>query len=183
MANLHTLNDRNPMKSLSKVMLVVAGYLVALVIASVGVGMYIAATNEPDRQTYGGMFAFGDSILFLGIFAVAAMPASGAALFFLRPYHTLWRIASLGALAIATTGIAALAANLLPFSAHMDSLLGVWAEVAPLRIFLAPPLALACLLAGVFAPTRASRIALLCASGIETIVFVLVALIWFHPFL
>jgi hypothetical protein len=54
--------------------------------------MYAAGTIGPDRQTSSGMVAFGDSILFLSVFAVTAIPATGAALFFLRPYPLFWRI-------------------------------------------------------------------------------------------
>jgi len=176
------MKDHNAMKSSSKVILVVTGYLVALMIASVAVSIYIAATNGPDRQTYSGMFAFGDSLLFLGVFALAAIPATGTALFFLRPYPTFWRILSVGALAIATTGAAALVAYLLSSSAGMGAFLGVWSELSPLRILMAPLFAMAFFLFTLFAPTRSSRIAFLCASAIETIVFIWVALIWFHPF-
>jgi hypothetical protein len=176
------MNDHNAMKSSSKVILVVAGYLVALVIASVVVSIYIVATNGPDRQAYSGMFAFGDSLLFLGVFALAAIPVTGTALFFLRPYPTFWRIASVGALAIATTGAAALAAYLVPPNAGMGAFLGAWSELSPLRILLAPLFAMAFFLFILFAPSRSSRIAFFCASVIESIVFIWVALIWFHPF-
>src|SRR5439155_18981405 len=114
------------MKSSSKVILVVAGYLVALVVAAVVVSVYIAATNGPDRQASSGMSAFGDSILFLGVFALAAIPATGAALFFLRPYHTFWRIISVGALALATTGVAALATYLMRSNVTLGSNLATW---------------------------------------------------------
>ncbi len=170
------------MKSPSKVILVVAGYLGALVVAFVVVGLYIAATNGPDRQAYSGMFAFGDSLLFLGVFALAAIPATAMALFFLRPYPTFWRITSAGALAIAATGVAALAVFLVPANTSNGAFFSVWSEFSPLRIFLAPPFAVGFFLFMLFAPTRASRIAFFCASLIETIVFVWVALIWFQPF-
>jgi hypothetical protein len=170
------------MKSPSKVMLVVGGYLLAFVIASIVVSIYVAATNGSDRQTYSGMFAFGDSLLFLGVLAVAAIPATGIALVFLRPYRTFWSMVSGAALVIAASGAAALATYLLPSTVRMNSFLGVWAELAPLRILLAPPLALAFFLCCLFAPTRAPRIRLLCASVIETVAFLGVALIWFHPF-
>lgn len=173
---MHTLNP-NVMKSSSKVLLVLAGYLLAIVLALGVVGIHIALTNGPDSQASGGMYAFGDSILFLGVFVCAAMPASGAALYFLRPFHTLWHIGSVGALAISSTGIGALATYLVP------SRLSEWSHLSLLRLLLAPPLAMAFLLSALFAPTRATRIALLCACLIEIVVFVLwVALIWLHPF-
>ena len=170
------------MKPLSKVMLVVAGYLLALVIAAVVVSLYHAATSGPDRQSASGMFAFGDSVLFLAIFGVAAVPPTGAALFFLRPYPAFWRMVSVGTLVIAMTGVTALAAYLAPQNTGLGMVLKEWSSLSPLRFLLAPLLTLAFLLAMLFAPTRSSRVVLLCASVVETIVFVWVAFLWFRPF-
>ncbi|HZQ06270.1 MAG TPA: hypothetical protein VFD70_06785 [Anaerolineae bacterium] len=167
------------MKSSSKIILVIAGYCVALLIAFLVTSIYIAVTNGPDRQTYGSMYAFGDSILCLAIFGVASIPASAMTLFFLRPHPTFWRIVSNGALLIAATSVGTLAVYLMRPTA--DTFLYVWAEASPLRFFLAPLLAIAFFLCILFAPTRASRFALLCASVTETIVFVWVALLWFRP--
>jgi hypothetical protein len=128
------------------------------------------------------MFAFGDSLLFLAVFGLAAMPATGAALFFLRPLHWLWRFLSFGALGIATTGIVALADYLAPRNADTGSFLGVWSSLSPIRFLLAPLLAVAFFLSCLLAPTRATRIAFLSATGIETVVFVWIALLWFGPF-
>ena len=44
---------------------------ISLVIAAVVVSIYTAANNRPDRQASSGMSAFGDSILFLGVFGFA----------------------------------------------------------------------------------------------------------------
>jgi hypothetical protein len=169
------------MKTSSKILLVVVGYVLAFVIATSVVNVYVAATNGPDRQTDSGMVAFGDSLLFLGVLAVAAVPATGTALFFLRPYLSFWRFLSVGALLIASSGAAALAATLLPVSADMGSSLGTWAAIAPLRLLLAPLLALAMVVCLLLAPTRDSKLALLCASVIETLAFLLwVASLWFR---
>src|SRR5207245_11279463 len=73
------------MRPLVKVGLVGAGYIGAFALASAVVTAYVAATSGPDRQNYGAMFAFGDDLLFLGVFGVAAVVPSGAALFFLSP--------------------------------------------------------------------------------------------------
>jgi hypothetical protein len=170
------------MKPSSKVLLVVGGYLAAVVIAYLVVSVYIAATGGMDRQIYSGMFAFGDIILFLGVFVLAAIPASGAALFFLRPYPAIWRALSVSALAIAATGVAALAAYLIFPDANTGSWISVWSGLSPLRFMLAPPLAVIFVLSALFAPTRASRVALLCAGVIEVVVFVWIAFIWFLPY-
>jgi hypothetical protein len=166
----------------SQILLVIAGYAVAFVVASVVVSIYVAATSGPDRQDYAGMFAFGDSILFLAIFGLAAIPATGAALFFLRSNRSFWRLASVVALAIATTGVAALISYLLPQSTDTRSFLGMWSALSPLRILLAPLCAIAFFLAGLFAPIRSCQVALVSAAAIEAAVFAWVAVIWFHPF-
>ena len=61
------------MRPAVKVSLVVAGYVVAFLIAFAVVAVYVAATSGPDRQASAGMFAFGDSLLFLAVFGVAAV--------------------------------------------------------------------------------------------------------------
>ena len=83
------------------------GYVLALLVAWAIVTTYIALTDGPDRQASGGMYAFGDSLLFLALFGVAAVPATGAALYFVRPFHAFWRALSVAALAITATGVAA----------------------------------------------------------------------------
>ncbi len=176
------LSDRHTVRSSSQTLLVTAGYGGALIVASVVVSIYVAATNGPDRQDSAGMYAFGDAILFLAIFGVAAIPATGAALFFLRRKPSFWRVASVVALAIATTGIAALIEYLVPRTYTADSYVGVWSALSPLRILLAPLCAIVFFLSGVFAPIRSCRVALLSAAVIELVVFVWVALILLHPF-
>ena len=169
------------MKRSSKIALVVAGYAVALIVAALVVSIYIASTNGPDRQTYSGMFGFGDSILFLGVFGLSAIPVSCAALFFLRPVHAFWRVLSIGALAIAATGAAALADHLVSPNAATGSLLGAWSVLSPIRVLMAPLLATTFFLSFLFAPSRAPRIILLGTTVIETVVFVWFAFLWFSP--
>jgi hypothetical protein len=168
-------------KSSYKFILVAAGYLMALVIAGVVVGIYAAATNGSDRQASSGMVAFGDSILFLTIFAVTAIPATGAALFFLRPYPLFWRIFVAGALAITMTGVAVFVDFLASQNAATGSFLGAWSMLSSVRILLAPLFALVFFLCVLFAPTRSTRMGFFGAAAIETVVFVSVAYIWFHP--
>lgn len=73
-----------PMTTWKKVALVLAGYIAAIVVASTVVYIYVLATDSPDRQASSGMYAFGDSLLFLAVLGVASLPATGAALVFLR---------------------------------------------------------------------------------------------------
>jgi hypothetical protein len=166
------------MKPSSKLISVVVGYAIALVTAAVVVSIYVAATDGPDRQSSGGMYAFGDSTLFLGVFGLASIPATGAALFFLRPYRLFWRIASIGALAVAATGVASLAVYLFYRNEGMASVLGMWSALTPLRFLLAPLFAIAFGLSLLFAPARSFRIAFFCAMAVETVVLAWIACLW-----
>jgi hypothetical protein len=91
-------------------------------------------------------------------------------------------VASILALGIAVTGIAALIGYLLPGSTNTNAFLGAWSSLSPLRILLAPLCAIAFLLCGVLAPALSYRVAFLGATAIETVVFCSgVVLILFHP--
>jgi hypothetical protein len=168
------------MKTSSRVLLVVAGYLLAGVIAWAVVAVYAAVTIGPDRQAYGAMFAFGDSVLLLGVFAVASLPATGAALFFLRPYPTFWRVFAVGAVAIALTGLVVLADALMSRGSTAGAVLGRWAVLSPIRTLVAPVLAMIFLLCGLLAPTRRTRLTLLATAAVELVLFASVAFIWFR---
>jgi len=128
------------------------------------------------------MYGFGDDLLFLAVFGVAAVPPTAAALFFLRSYRSFWLVLSVVALGIATTGLIALIDYVAPRTADAGSILHTWSALAGLRILSAPLFVLAFLLSGLVAPNRSSRIALLVATAIEAAVFAYVAFIWFHPF-
>jgi hypothetical protein len=126
---------------------------------------------------------FGDLLLFLGVFALAAVPATGAALFFLRPYRSFWIALSVAALVVAATGFAALIDYVAAQTAPPEYALYEWSALAVLRILATPLFALGFLLSALFAPTRSARVALLMATAIETAVFVYIVFLWFHPFL
>jgi hypothetical protein len=166
------------MRPAAKAGIVVAGYVAAVAVAWIALRVYIASTSGPDRQAYGGMYAFGDSLLFLGVAGVAAIPATGAALFFLRSHRGFWRFLSIGGLATAATAILAAVLFLAMRSATGHGVLDAWAMVTPLRILAAPLLALFFVLCGLFAPTRSARLCLASAAAIEVLSFVSVASTW-----
>jgi hypothetical protein len=166
------------MRTTTKVGLVVAGYVVAVLLALAVVAIHDAFMSGPGSQ--GGMAAFGDSLLFLAVFGVSAVPPTSAALYFLRSHRSFWPPLSVTALVIAATGLAALIDYLGARGDGTGPLFGSWSAFAVLRILVAPLFALAFLLSGVFAPNRSSRIALLLATGIEGSVFAYIALLWFQ---
>jgi hypothetical protein len=165
------------MRPAAKAGLVALGYVAALAITALVAAIQFADTSGPDPQ--GGMAAFGDSLMLLGVFGVAAIPATLAALFFLRPYPAFWLALSLASLGVASTSAIAAVIHGASSAAEASSFLQRWSMLAALRILVAPLFAMLWLLSGLFAPTRSARYALMSASLIETAVFAYVALGWF----
>src|SRR5215468_6173802 len=166
------------MRAAVKVGLVAAGYVGAIVIAYVVVVVYVASTSGPDRQTYAAMYDFGDSLLFLAVFVVAALPATAAALFFLRPHRSFWRALCAVVPAVAITALVALIEYVGAKGAAHNS----WSALTALRILASPLFAGAFFLSGLLAPGRAFRLVLFAATLIEMVVCSWVTLTWFHPF-
>lgn len=98
-------------------------------------------------------------------FAAAAVAATAAALWFLRPYGRFWSLLSAAALAISATGLLAVLAFFLLQSPDAGSM-QVW-SLALLRLTVGPLLAGAFFLAGLLAPNRRARGALLLATLID----------------
>jgi hypothetical protein len=166
------------MKPVARAGLVALGYVAALAIAWLVVVLYAAATNGSDRQTYQGMFAFGDSLLFLAVFGLAALPVTAVALFFLRRHRGFWVTLSVASLSIGVTSLAAVVIYLGSTAADSGDLLRSWSAFAVLRIFLAPLFAALFLLSALFAPSRLARMSLLAATTIEAASFACVVLTW-----
>jgi hypothetical protein len=168
------------MKQFIKPGIVLVGYIIAFVLASQAVAIRIANTSGPDADASAGMYAFGDGILFLAVFGTVALLPTGLALVFLRPYHVFWTALSIMALALAVTGLSAVSVyvaayhGLLPGFARQS-----WAALAVLRMLASPLLATCFLLAGIIAPARSSRWALLVATAMESIAGIYAVCQWF----
>lgn len=170
------------MKPVVKISVVVAGYVVALLLASMVVAAHVR-TSGPEAQAAGGMYAFGDSLLFLGVFGAAAVIPTGAALFFLRPYPAFWNATSRLSLVVAVTSV--VAACLYAFGRHaaLSSPFAMWAELSVLRMLMAPLLALTFLVFTALSPSRTSRLAFLAATVMEASVIAYAAVVWLAPVL
>jgi hypothetical protein len=167
------------MKAVARVALVAAGYAAAVGVAFLVTNIYIRMTSDVDRQLYSGMSAFGDSLVFLGAFAVAAVPATGIALYFLRPLSRVWGILGIGALVFASSAVIACLLQLAGRTGALGSTIAAWSAVAPLRILVAPLFALLFFLCGLVAPSRRPRLMLLLAGAMEAASFTVVAFTWF----
>jgi hypothetical protein len=127
------------------------------------------------------MFAFGDMLAFLVVFALAAVPPTVTALFLLRSRPGFWMPLAIAALILAATSVAALLIHLGETFPGPDAPQRAWPAYATLRLLLAPLCALAFLLAGILAPVRRARLALMAAAALEIAVLAAVALTWARP--
>jgi hypothetical protein len=162
-----------------RVGLVVGGYVVAFLLALAVVAFHAAHVRGPDMGS-SGMYAFGDSLLFLAVFALAAIFPTGAAFFFLRSSRIFWIAIAVVALAVSATGLVAFGIYFAERGADSASVLHAWSVLAVARILVAPLFGLMLFLSALFAPNRSSRTALVAATAIETLVFICVGLIWFY---
>jgi len=165
------------MKRAAKVGVVVAGYVGAFAIAAVVVAVS-AFTSGPDRSASSGMAAFGDMILFIGVFGFLALVPTCAGLIFLRPYAWFWRALALAAVTCMTTEVLAITVYVAERTAAPASWLHAWSALAVLRLLGAPLVAGTCLIAGVVAPDPMSRRVLLISAVVEAGVFVGVVALW-----
>jgi hypothetical protein len=165
-------------KTFHKVALVGGGYIVCFLLASAAAAIRVADTNASASQAASGMYGFGDTISFVAVFGVSALVPTGAALFFLRPYSSFWKMFSVLSLGLAITGVAA--AILFAIGRHeAGSRLATWAELSVLRLLISPLLALTFLMCAFFSPRGFSRRALLTATAIESTVSLSVGVFWF----
>ena len=168
------------MKLSLKIGSVVIGYAAAFLAAIAAVGIRLATTTGPDAQASSGMYAFGDAMLFVAVFGVAALVPTGAALFFLRPYRPFWTALATIGLGVAATGVMAVVIFVVGRLAP-PSALATGASLSVLRILVAPLLALAFLVCAALSPYRFPRLALLTATAIEVGVSGYGGVVWFLP--
>jgi hypothetical protein len=166
------------MNASTKAALVIGGYAAACLCAVVVVAIHVALTSGPAAQASSGMYAFGDALLFLAVFGVAAVPPTAAALYWLRPYRPFWIAFSAAGVAISATALVALVLYVAGRSAPQGSANYDCSAPAVLRIFAAPLFALAFLLAGILAPNRSARLTLLGCMFVEAFAIGVVALFW-----
>jgi hypothetical protein len=151
------------MTRFTKTGVVLAGYAGALLVTCVAFYIYVLLRKDAG-QTSGGMQAFGDALLFVGVFCVLALIPTALALYFLRPFEKFWSVFSIASLALAATGpVAAVLIGRL----HQFLIIGF---VGLLKILGAPMLGLSFGVCAVIAPSGRSRSRLVAAAVIECVV-------------
>lgn len=166
----------------TKIGSVIGGYIVALLIASAAVAVRMVFTDGPDAQASSGMYAFGDAVVFVGIFGVCALLPTGAALLFLRSCDSFWKLVSVLGVAVALTGIAATIVYAVGRHATTGPL-AVWGAFSVLRILVAPLFVLTFTVCAFFSPHRPTRIAFVTAVLLEMAVTAYTGIVWFLPLL
>jgi hypothetical protein len=177
-----TTSRLNALSTPTKIGSVIGGYVAALLIASAAVAVRLAFTNGPEAQASSGMHAFGDAVVFVGIFGMCALVPTGAALLFLRSCASFWKVVSALGVATASTGIAATIVYAVG-RYETTGPLATWGAFSVLRILVAPLLLLTFAVCTVFSPSRPTRIAFATAALMEAAVGVYIGVVWFLPLL
>jgi hypothetical protein len=163
------MNESRTIRPLVKWSVVIAGYIIAFAIANAFVNAR-DLRSSPQDQASSGMFAWGDMILFLEVFGLAAIIPTALALYFLRPIQGFWIVLSIGAIAFAATGL--VAAPIVALTSQMNHepslyIVQLLAVLGIMREMMSPAAAIIFVLATFTAPTRHFRLALLAATVIE----------------
>lgn len=159
------------MKTLIKLGAILGGYVLAFLLAWVVLGVYVAATDSPERQASAGMASFGDTFVLLGVFGLAALAPTAAALWALRTCRWVWVVLASVAVGVALTGLASLVAYVGWRTDTAPGVLPALAMFAPMRMLFAPLCMLLMAPAAVCAPSQSPRIALAVATLVEIVAF------------
>ena len=169
-----------PWIPLLKAFAVLAGYSAALFAASAAVYVRQLNTQGPDAQASAGMYAFGDSVVFVAVFGFVALFPTGLGLYFLRPVRTFWTILAIAALAVAATGPVSVAMIALKSSLpNPPTFMVLCLFFGVMRMLGSPLLAAGFLLGGCLAPTRFARWALLGTTAVEGLVAAYAIFHWY----
>lgn len=152
------------MNRISKAGVVLGGYVAALVATYAVFQVYVWMRKDIDPGS-GGMQAFGDLILFVGLFGVLALIPTALALYFLRPVKKFWSVFSVASVALAAIGpVAAAMMGRRPQSPWAALGLGFFGL---LKVMGSPLFGLGFLICAAIAPTGRARWLLVAAAGIE----------------
>ena len=154
------------MTNASKTGVVLGGYAAALFVTYAVFHVYVLMRKEIDPSG-GGMQAFGDFILLLGLFGVLALIPTALGLYYLRPFARFWPLVSYVSLAIAAMGpVAAMTLGRSQQSPWVQAV----GFFALLKVLASPLLGVGFLVAAFIAPRGRSRWLLLAAATVEFVV-------------
>ena len=163
---------------MAKAGLVVGGYFAAILLAFGVVFIYINFTSGPDRDASSGMYAFGDSLLFIAVFGVVSTIPTGLTLVFLRQSRKFWISLCVVALVVASTSLAAIAVIMSESHKFMPSA-SLWPGLSAIRLFVSPFIAASDGLSALIAPEARFRRYLFAAASLEGVSSVYGFFHWF----
>ena len=168
--------------AVAKAGIVVGGYVAAILLAFCVVSIYINQTSGPDRDASSGMYAFGDSLLFMAVFGVVSTIPTGLALVFLRQSRKFWIALCVVALVVASTSLAAVAVIVLESQKLvLSASFNGWAALSVLRILVSPFVAAPLGLSALVAPEGRFRRYLFGAASVEGVSGLYGFFHWFAP--
>jgi len=147
---------------------IVVGYVLAATFAAAAVWLQGALSRLPEEEAAGGMAAFGDLVLFLAVFSVAAIHPTGQILKRLTGARVFWTVWPYTSVVLAITGLLASAEIVLPELVRADDYPSLEMAV-PLRVLAAGPLFIGFLLSAFWAPGGRYRAILLGCAAAEVV--------------
>ena len=165
------------MRTITTSGLVAIGYIAALVAAVAAVLIRRPWIPAEDLQASSGMHAFGDLLLFLGVFALTASVPTLAAVALLRNRPRVWMAGAAGWLVFAMSGLVAVPALWIsPGGARSGPLPVLAGLYGVLHLLASPLLALLSALCAWLAPTRGARRFCVAAASVEATLVVIAVL-------
>lgn len=173
-------------KRFVKIGIVIAGYIFALVGASAALYVRLLFIDKAAAQAASGMYAFGDDMLFLGMFGFLSLIPTLLAFYFLRPLEKLWRWFAAACLVFAVLGILLTLIGMVinATGAYQNPIGAVVSFFGLLHIFGVPLFFVGFVVLTVLAPSGRSRRLMLFAAAAEmfTGLYALVMLFVFRRF-
>ena len=152
------------MNRFSKTGVILIGYAAALLVTCAVFYVYVLVRKYMGPAS-GGMQAFGDSLLFIGLLGLLSLIPTALALYFLRPFEKFWSVFSVASLAFAAIGPVAAAIVGRPQQSPWAGLdVGFFGL---LDVLAAPLLGFGFLICAVIAPAGRSRWLVFAAAMIE----------------
>jgi hypothetical protein len=171
---------RDFVNRITKVGVVLAGYVAAIVAAGAAGWLYDwRLRGAPD--TSGGMYAFGQLLGVLAVFFAVSLVPTALALWWLRRNEKFWGAVAVTSLALASIGLLAVLSPLV-LGTGDDRGWRMLLELVRLSQLLGVPLWTAALvLFAVLAPFQGARHKLIAAVAIELVIGVVACVHWFVP--
>lgn len=159
-----------------RAVIVVLGYVGALLAAFAALFAFAWLTDGADRDASSGMYAFADAAVSLFTFFLLATAPTFLLLSLLRPFPKFWTGLAIACLAISLTGLLSAAQIAWRFAE-----LGLWTEIALPRLLLSPIILLLLLLTVLVTPYSTAKRTIGVAAALEFTSIAILVIYWLVP--